>query len=132
MNRITIWGNLGADVEVKEYTPKNGQPKPVKGKAAKPVTKRLATFRIASSEGEGEQRTTTWFNGVAFGKVVDQVAAFGKGDFVKVTGTVVEERWEDSDGNKRTSYKVRAFAVEPGAKNGEPESDEDDGENMPF
>jgi single-strand DNA-binding protein len=93
-----IIGNLGRDPEMR-YTP-----------SGRPVT----TFSVATSRSwntsEGERRSETeWFNVVAWGSLAEICKQYlNKGQQVYVEGRLQTRRWEDDDGNKRTSIEIVA------------------------
>jgi single-strand DNA-binding protein len=84
---------------------------------------RVANFSIAHNreyvvrtDGVEETKSQTSFvDCVAWNKLVDNLQAenVGKGTPIEVTGYLVQEEWEDKDGNKRRSLKinVREFVV---------------------
>jgi single-strand DNA-binding protein len=91
-------GNLGADPAMR-YTP-----------SGRPVT----TFRLAASRSwktaEGERRTETeWFNIVAWGNLAEICNQYlSKGQQVYIEGRLQTRRWEDAEGNKRSTVEVVA------------------------
>jgi single-strand DNA-binding protein len=98
LNKVLIIGNLGRDPEMR-YTP-----------SGRPVT----TFSVATSRSwntsEGERRSETeWFNVVAWGSLAEICKQYlNKGQQVYVEGRLQTRRWEDDDGNKRTSIEIVA------------------------
>lgn len=98
LNKVMIIGNLGRDPEMR-YTP-----------SGRPVT----TFSIATSRSwkssEGERRTETeWFNIVAWGSLAEICNQYlKKGQQVYIEGRLQTRRWEDDDGNKRSTTEVVA------------------------
>jgi single-strand DNA-binding protein len=98
LNKVMVIGNLGRDPEMR-YTP-----------SGRPVT----TFSVATSRSwkssEGERRTETeWFNIVAWGKLAEICNQYlKKGQQVYIEGRLQTRRWEDDDGNKRSSTEVVA------------------------
>jgi single-strand DNA-binding protein len=70
--------------------------------------KNVARFTIAVNNGFGDYRTTTFVDCVSFGKQAEVIAKhFTKGKQVIVRGTLVQNRWEDKEGNKRSKLEVR-------------------------
>lgn len=98
MNKCFIMGHLGRDPEMK-YTGA--------GTA-------IADFSVATSETwkdkqTGEKREKTeWHNVVFFGRQAEVAGEYlKKGALVMVEGMVTYDKWEDKDGNKRTSTKIK-------------------------
>jgi len=98
LNKVMIIGHLGRDPEMR-YTP-----------SGRPVT----TFSVATSRSwkssEGERRTETeWFNIVAWGSLAEICNQYlKKGQQVYIQGRLQTRRWEDDDGNKRSTTEVVA------------------------
>ena len=68
----------------------------------------VARFTIAVNNGHGEHKSTTFVDVVAFGKQVPIIAQYlTKGKQVIVRGSLMQNRWEDKDGNTRTKLEVR-------------------------
>jgi len=96
MNRIYISGNLGRDVETR--TAKSGM--------------EVASFSVASSHFDKDKnKSTTWFNIVAFGKVAAGAASLKKGDRIFVEGRMTEEEYKGKDGEAKKAWKVIANSV---------------------
>ena len=98
LNKVLIIGHLGRDPEMR-YTP-----------SGRPVT----TFSVATSRSwktsEGERKTETeWFNIVAWGSLAEICNQYlKKGQQVYIEGRLQTRRWEDDDGNKRSTTEVVA------------------------
>ena len=98
LNKVMIIGHLGRDPEMR-YTP-----------SGKPVT----SFSLAASRNwtttDGERRSETeWFNVVAWGGLAEICKQYlKKGQQVYVEGRLQTRRWEDEEGNKRSSVEVVA------------------------
>lgn len=98
LNKVMIIGNLGKDPEMR-YTP-----------GGRPVT----TFRVATSRtwtnADGEKQSETeWFTVVAWGKLAEICNEYLKrGQQVYVEGRLQTRRWEDAEGNKRSTVEVVA------------------------
>lgn len=98
LNKVMIIGHLGRDPEMR-YTP-----------SGRPVT----TFSVATSRtwntSDGERRSETeWFNVVAWGSLAEICKQFlTKGQQVYIEGRLQTRRWEDDQGNKRTTTEVVA------------------------
>jgi single-strand DNA-binding protein len=93
-----IIGHLGRDPEMR-YTP-----------SGRPVT----TYSVATSRSwntsDGERRSDTeWFNVVAWGSLAEICKQYlVKGQQVYIEGRLQTRRWEDDDGNKRTTVEIVA------------------------
>ena len=98
LNKVMVIGHLGRDPEMR-YTP-----------SGRPVT----TFSVAVSRSwntaDGERRTETeWFNIVAWGNLAEICKQYlHKGQQVYIEGRLQTRRWEDNEGQKRTSVEVVA------------------------
>ncbi|MQC26562.1 MAG: single-stranded DNA-binding protein [Chloroflexi bacterium] len=98
LNKVMIIGNLGRDPEMR-FTP-----------SGRPVT----TFSVATSRSwntsDGERRTETeWFNVVAWASLAEICNQYlKKGQQVYIEGRMQTRRWEDDDGNKRSSTELVA------------------------
>jgi single-strand DNA-binding protein len=98
LNKVMVIGHLGRDPEMR-YTP-----------SGRPVT----TFTVAVSRSwntaDGERRTETeWFNIVAWGNLAEICKQYlHKGQQVYIEGRLQTRRWEDNEGQKRTSVEVVA------------------------
>ena len=101
-NKLIAVGNLGRDVELK-YTPS--------GMA-------VANFSIATTESkknkDGEyDKVTTWFKCTAWGKQAENCGKYlAKGSRVYLEGRLSEEKWQDKDGNERSSLVVNISDVQ--------------------
>ncbi|MGB7874908.1 MAG: single-stranded DNA-binding protein [Anaerolineales bacterium] len=98
LNKVMVIGHLGKDPEMR-YTP-----------SGRPVT----TFSVAVSRSwntaDGERRSETeWFNIVAWGNLAEICKQYlHKGKQVYIEGRLQTRRWEDNEGQKRTSVEVVA------------------------
>jgi single-strand DNA-binding protein len=128
LNKVMIIGRLGRDPEMR-YTP-----------SGRPVT----TFSVATDRSwntsDGEKHTETeWFNIVAWSNLAEICKQYlTKGQQVYVEGRLQTRRWEDSEGNKRSSVEIVANEMiilgdrrEPTSGMAETEIDEEEGE-FPF
>jgi single-strand DNA-binding protein len=98
LNKVMLIGRLGGDPEMR-YTP-----------SGKPLTKfRLATDRSWTT-ADGEKKTETeWFNIVSWGKLAEICNQYlKKGQQVYVEGRLHTRRWQDDEGNNRSSIEVVA------------------------
>lgn len=65
-----------------------------------------------STSGEWTDKDTSFWDVSAFGPLAENTCeTCVKGTPVIVTGTVFQEKWETKEGEKRTSWKVRADDV---------------------
>lgn len=95
-NIWTITGNLGKDVEVKEFE---------KGS--------VANFSVAVSSGFGDRKKTHWVNVAAWGKQGEACAKYlSKGKKVLVCGELDVREWTDKGDNTRHSLELTAREVE--------------------
>lgn len=79
------------------------------GKEENPV----ARFTIANNTGFGEYSETTYMDCVAFGKVAKVISEHvGKGKQILVKGKIMQSRWEDKDGNRRTKHELKVDQIE--------------------
>ncbi len=98
LNKVMIIGHLGRDPEMR-YTP-----------SGRPVT----TFSVAVSRSwnssDGERRSETeWFKVVAWGNLAEICKKYlTKGQQVYIEGRLQTRRWEDKEGQRRTSVEVVA------------------------
>ena len=98
LNKVMIIGHLGRDPEMR-YTP-SGRP--------------VATFSVAVSRSwnssSGERRSETeWFKVVAWGNLAEICNKFlNKGQQVYIEGRLQTRRWEDKEGQQRTTVELVA------------------------
>lgn len=129
LNKVMIIGRLGRDPEMR-YTP-----------SGRPVT----TFTVATDRtwntADGERHSETeWFNIVAWGNLAEICKQhLAKGKLVYIEGRLQTRRWEDSEGNKRTSTEVIANEMiilserrEGSAQAGEVDIEEEEEEEDEF
>ena len=91
MNKISAAGRVVADAEVR-FT-KSGDP--------------IASFRLASDVGFGDNKTTNWFNCQIWGKRAESLAPhLTKGSQLTVFGTLKLREWEDKEGQKKLSPDI--------------------------
>lgn len=99
VNKVILIGNLGSDPEIRHL----------------PSGSIVANFNIATTESyltkEGERvEQTEWhrielWNGLA--KIAEQYLS--KGRQVYIEGKLKTDTWQDNDGNKRSTTKIRAL-----------------------
>lgn len=94
INQVVLIGNLGRDPEVR-YT--------ATGMA-------VTTFSLCFSSGKDK---TGWINVVSFNKLAETIGQhLSKGSRVGVVGVLDENKWEDNQGNKRSSLQVICNNIE--------------------
>ena len=95
MNRICIVGRLTKQPELR-VTP-NGVP--------------VANFTVAVNRRAKDE--VDFIDCVAFKQSAEFITAYGdKGRVVSVEGRLQSRKWEDRDGNKRTSWEIAVDNVE--------------------
>lgn len=68
----------------------------------------VARFTIAVNSGYGEKEEASFVDCVAFGKQVAVIGKhFAKGKQVLIRGSLVQNRWESPEGQKRSKLEVR-------------------------
>jgi single-strand DNA-binding protein len=101
MNSINILGRLTKQPELK--TSQSG--------------KYYSNFSIAVNTGWGDNRETSFFNCMAFGKTAETVVQyFSKGHRILIDGSLKQDSWTDKEGNKKTSVSIivnRVDFIEP-------------------
>lgn len=95
---ITIIGRLGQDPE---------------GVGQNGLRPRVVTNdRVRNDAGQWEDKDTSWWTVKAWRKLADQCKdVLKKGQEVIIVGKIYEENWTDSQGNKRSSFEVRADSI---------------------
>ena len=96
LNTITIMGRFVRDPEMRNA----GQ-------------HRVVNFTLAvDRDYGGDDRETDFIDCVAWNGQADFISKyFSKGRMAVVTGKLESSKWEDDDGNKRTSWRVNADHV---------------------
>lgn len=75
----------------------------------------LCEYTVAVNRGYGENRETDFIDCEAWGKTAEFIAAyFSKGKMIEVEGRLKGRLWNDRNGNKRYSLKVRTESVDFG------------------
>ena len=98
LNKVMVIGHLGKDPEMR-YTP-----------SGRPVTTFTLAVSRSWSSADGERHAETeWFNVVAWGNLAEICKQYlNKGQQVYVEGRLQTRRWEDKEGQKRTSVEIVA------------------------
>ena len=84
-------------------------------------TKGTPYTKFALALNKGKNQPADFLNFTAFGSTAEFLANyFKKGDGVGITAEARQEKWEDSEGNKRStvSFVVRQASFLPGASSG--------------
>jgi single-strand DNA-binding protein len=98
LNKVQIIGHLGRDPEMR-YTPSH---------------RAVTNFNVATSRSwktaDGERHSETeWFNVVAWGSLAEICHQYlAKGQQVYIEGRLQSRKWEDDEGNKRTTVEIHA------------------------
>lgn len=96
LNHIVIQGRLVKDPELR-YTQSNTP---------------VASFTVAVDRDFGEDKQTDFIDCTAWRKTGEFVSKhFQKGSMIVVSGRLQSRKWEDKDGNKRTSWEINAENV---------------------
>lgn len=97
MNKVTLIGNVGKDVEVKSF--ENGN---------KIALTSLATSEHWKDKTTGEKKSATeWHNLVFSGGVVSVVEKYVKrGDKIAIEGKIKNRKWQDKDGNDKYTTEI--------------------------
>lgn len=115
INRITLMGHLGRDVEVKES--QSG--------------KMWTQFSLSTQRKFGEDKKTDWHDVVAFGWTAKRCEGFRKGEVVFVEGILTNNKWEkDGVVNKTSRVVADQIARIDTRKSGSTETEEF--EEAPF
>lgn len=102
LNKAILMGRLTRDPELK-YTQNN-----------LPVVQ-LTVAVERNHSGNGGERQTDFINVVAWRKTAEFVSQwFTKGMMIIVTGSIQSRRWQDKNGNNRTSIEVVADEIQFG------------------
>ena len=105
-SRIIIMGRLGHDPKLS--TSKSG--------------KEFAKFNVAVDTGYGEQRKTTWYQCVAFGRTAQNCAQYlRKGSVALVDGALSVDEYKGRDGSDKYALVVTADTVTFVTKSEQPE-----------
>jgi single-strand DNA-binding protein len=102
---ITLVGRLGAEPEMRFSS---------SGVAV--VRLSIVTSRRTKDQNTGEWSDTdvTWWDCTAFKTLAENVASsLGKGMAVVASGRVVQENWQDKEGNKRSKLAVKLDSIGP-------------------
>ncbi len=84
-------------------------------------------FTIANNRGKSkatnEELPANFFQCVAWGQAGEMICdRFKKGNRIHVTGSLIQNRWTDEKGNKRSNVKVQVYSfaqIEGGKKDGD-------------
>jgi single-strand DNA-binding protein len=99
VNKVTLIGRLGRDPELK-YT--------ASGTAYCRFSMATDDSWIDKSSGERQERTE-WHNIIAWDRLAEICGQYlAKGRMVYIEGSISSRQYDDKDGNKRTSFDIRA------------------------
>ena len=91
-NLVILKGRLTADPELK--TTPNG--------------KSVCSFTLAVDRGFGDNKTTDFLTCVAWEQRAEFISKyFAKGSEIRILGEINTRKWQDKDGNNRTSFEIR-------------------------
>ena len=131
INTTVMQGRLGKDPELR-YLPNNT---PVCGFSI------AHTKRYKDQQG-GKQEKTSWFDVEVFGKSAESCSQYlEKGQQATVQGELVQDQWQNKEGQNRSKVKIKAFQVSFGPKagggsqgqqQGGAQSAPVDGDDIPF
>ena len=114
MNSVNIIGRLTKEPEL-QHTPG--------GKSVLKVS-------VALNDGYKENQKSYFFDVQIWDKSAENVAKYvKKGDRIGLSGKLVQDRWQDKDGNKRSKVYVNAFQIffiETKSKPNEAQPNQDD------
>lgn len=98
LNKVTLMGRLTSDPELKQI--------PVSGQYV--CTFSIATSRVYyNKKTEEKVEDTTFHRIVSWGKQAEIIATYcKKGHLLYLEGRIENRKWEDDDGNKRTSTEI--------------------------
>lgn len=102
MNKLLLIGNIGREPDM-QYTP-----------GGKAVTKfSLAVNRVTKSASGEKEKSTDWFNIVAWEKLAETMNQYlHKGDKVYIEGRLTQRKYEDKNGITRYMVEVVASEME--------------------
>ena len=101
-NSVIITGHLGCDPEIRQFQNRG----------------LIATFNLATSDDYRDKQGNTvkrthWIPIVVHGNSADVARQYlQKGSKICVTGKLVQESWQDQNGNNRTALKVATQSFE--------------------
>jgi single-strand DNA-binding protein len=74
--------------------------------------KYFSKFSIACNTGFGDNKKTSFFNCVVFGKQAETLAQyFKKGQRIGIKGELKQSTWNDKDGNKRSDVGITVQSI---------------------
>ena len=120
-NWITVEGRLTRDSELKYL----------------PTGTALAEVSIASSDWNGKEEYTSFFDCQLYGKKAESLQQYlTKGKQVVVNGKMRQDRWENKEGQKRNAWKLGIVDLRlvggNSEKQGTPESFTEKSGDIPF
>lgn len=96
LSRITIIGRLGKDPEIKQT--KSGS--------------NMCSMSVAVNSGFGNNKTTTWYHVLAFGKIAESSAEYlKKGSLICASGDLAVNEFKGNDGSTKLSLDIAADKI---------------------
>lgn len=102
LNKAMIIGRLGRDPELRHT------------QEGKPVCSMSAATDESYTDRNGQKvERAEWHRIVVYGKTAENCARYlGKGSLVYVEGALQTRKWQDADGQDRTTTEIRAYHVQ--------------------
>ena len=96
MISATVIGNVGQDPELRPAG-----------------TDKVLSFSLASNDGKGDQKVTTWVRCTVWGKRGETLAGYiKKGKKLACSGSLMQREYTNAQGEKRTELSLRVDQVE--------------------
>lgn len=117
LNKVMLIGRLGRDPELK-YT-----------QAGTPLTNlNVATDESWTDKNGNKNERTEWHRVVVYDRMAENCSTYlSKGSLVYVEGSLTTRKWQDQQGNDRTTTEVRAQRVQFLDRKGEGRAPVEDG-----
>ena len=97
-NFVQLLGNLGQDVELREFD-----------SGSKKANFTLATHESYTDKNGEKVEKTEWHNVIAWGKTAEWMKeSLAKGDLVLIQGQITYRKYEDHSGNTRYITEINA------------------------
>lgn len=72
--------------------------------------KSVTSFTLAVDRGFGDNKETDFITCVAWEKRAEFISKFfSKGDEIRILGEINTRKWQDKNGNNRTSFEIRVI-----------------------
>ena len=99
LNKVLLNGRLTADIELNNY-----------GKGKNAGTYARFTLAVGDGKNDDGENIAQFITCKAFNKTAEILEEYvKKGDMVTIVGKLVNNNWEDKDGNKHYSTEVNVF-----------------------